>query len=66
MGDLTKTRTVLTRTGFAGTRPHYSNAEDTRDAGQTSTEITLNADVYREMGSPKTITVTVRPGDRLN
>jgi hypothetical protein len=66
MGDLTKTRVVLHL--FGEIHPAgpviFSDAED-QDPDVTET-VYLPLEVWREMGEPDSVTVTVEPGDRLN
>ena len=60
---LTKTRTVLEHVDTVERGPVFGGVEDD---GDRLTTVTLDLDVWLDMGSPRTITVTIRPGDRLN
>ncbi len=60
---LTKTRTVLTR------RPGmlFTFVQEPDEDGDIRRHIvTVDPQVLEDMGNPDTITVTIRPGDRLN
>lgn len=67
MGELTKTRRVLERIGVQhgdpGLAAYQARVEDGDDA-RTVTYFDLPS--YIDMGSPKLVTVTIEPGDRLN
>jgi hypothetical protein len=67
MGDLTKTTTVLQRfddrrhPGRLGFR-HLGDVEEEL----RSHLVFIDPAVWRDMGEPSVITVTIEPGDRLN
>lgn len=59
---LIKTRTVLRRdANWPSYKPVTEEGESPR-----LTRVTLDPDVFDDMGQPDTITVTIEPGDRLN
>lgn len=74
MTELTKTRTVLQAQGWVKGGPtsaprdrmlYAADYDEGVDAVRT-TELHLDKDVYCDMASPRTVTVTVEPGDMLN
>jgi hypothetical protein len=72
IAPLSKTRTVL-KFDVRTTTVSGSSMKATVMFDQTETEggnavpyLALDQDVWEDMGRPNEITVTVRPGDRLN
>lgn len=72
---LIKTRTVLVLNDYsaayvAGERimlaTFATSVEDAADDPTRAMSVTVRGDVFIDMGSPETITVTIEPGDRLN
>lgn len=72
---LMKTRTVLEFQSLydgSGMRPIFApTLDDSLDSegrfdSARRTSVSLDSDVWQDMGRPESITVTVRPGDRLN
>lgn len=62
--NLTKTVAVLTASpGPAGGR-HFLLRDD--DTGAVERRLIISADLWRELGSPDEVTVTIVPGDQLN
>lgn len=76
MGSLVKTRTVLMAQGWVKALGDTERAntelmvflsgEDEIDETVRSTELHLDGEIWREMGSPNTITLSIEPGDLLN
>lgn len=65
MTDLTKTRTVLVADGRESLPPRFVQEQEPGTNARL-TEVALDTNVWRDMGSPTEITVTVEPGDLLN
>lgn len=63
---LTKTRAVLVHVDTLARAVVFAGVEDVIDVDEGATALYLATNVWLDMGSPRTITVTVRPGDRLN
>ena len=61
--ELSKTRTVLDR--YAGRVYIAEGSLDDPESGR-GYMLTLDQDVFEDMGRPETITVTIVPGDHLN
>lgn len=66
MPDLIKTRVVLPLASDlnADSDPWFQPTPDDQDARLTG--VRLDGDVWRDMGQPTQITVTIEPGDLLN
>lgn len=62
MPALSKTKTILQRVNLPGP-PTFHQGED---AGQRGHFVTLDEEVFADMGQPEVITVTIEPGDLLN
>lgn len=64
MSDLIKYRETLHQWGAYGDMVVYAKSVD--EELETPTKVYLRADVWREMGRPQMVTLTVEPGDTLN
>jgi hypothetical protein len=62
-----KSRTILTMEtaplGVPDDGPVFTSGSE---AGVRSTRMKLDQNLWLDMGQPKEITITIRPGDRLN
>lgn len=61
---LTKTTSVLNL--HAGSRHRTSFASVDDDTGAIDREVWMSGRTWEELGGPEQITVTIKPGDRLN
>lgn len=62
---VSKHQTVMEFDGFQSTAEEAVFVQS-HDEGETSEEYRMSGLLWREMGSPEIITVTVQPGDLLN
>lgn len=61
---LTKTERIYEK--VAATSHLVMFAQQDPDTFMVTSELVILPEDYEDMGSPKTITVTIEPGDRLN
>lgn len=65
MANLQRTETILKFQGYnVGDNPTF--AQDADEENRRTTVVDLDQTVWRDMGNPAVITVTIVPGDALN
>lgn len=63
---ITKTKTVLDFDCISGFTVYFYSPEDGESEINSNYEVNMLESTWKELGSPKRITVTIEPGDLLN